>query len=244
MASDPQTVWTTVEVPRWYRRHYLRGEHHPNDRPNRMRTLEIVSDQRVWYRSGDPAVPLRYVLIREPRPAEERPKVGESETKTAPPPPLPEPGSAVPPMPEAHAVLCTDLNADPVQIMTWYAQRWSMETTFHEVRTHLGVESQRQWSDKAIARSTPALLGLFSVVALLADKQIRSGQALWLRQAAWYEKQRPTFVDALAAVRRSIWEATISARSPSSSDRAINTTDERLFLLRLSEILCYAPAKG
>ena len=36
------------------------------------------------------------------------------------------------------------------------------------VRTHLGVETQRQWSDLAIARTTPALLGLFSWTTLAA----------------------------------------------------------------------------
>jgi hypothetical protein len=65
-----------------------------------------------------------------------------------------------------QAFLCTDLDADPCHILRWFVRRWSTEVTFTEVRRHLGIETQRQWSDRAIARTTPALLGLFSLVAL------------------------------------------------------------------------------
>jgi hypothetical protein len=85
-------------------------------------------------------------------------------------------------------------------------QRWSVEVTFREVRDHLGFESQRQWTDKAIARTTPCLLGLFSLVALFASQLAPSSRyAVWT--AAWYRKQQPTFADTLAAVRREIWKA-------------------------------------
>ena len=83
-------------------------------------------------------------------------------------------------------------------------QRWQVEVTFREVRDHLGVETQRQWSDLAIARTTPCLLGLFSLVTLLGQKltpQARRAAAT----SAWYRKQRLTFADTLAAVRREIW---------------------------------------
>jgi len=76
--------------------------------------------------------------------------------------------------------------------------------TFHEVRDHLGVETQRQWSDLAILRTTPALLGLFSLVTLLAHDHL-SAPAPSVRQAAWYTKTTPTFVDAIALVRRHLW---------------------------------------
>jgi hypothetical protein len=69
-----------------------------------------------------------------------------------------------------QAFLCTGLNANPLDIPRWYIRRWSTEVTFAEVRRHLGVETQRQWSDPAIARTTPALLGLFSLIALWADE--------------------------------------------------------------------------
>ena len=66
-------------------------------------------------------------------------------------------------------MLCTDIEADPLQIVQWYMLRWQVEVTFEELRAHLGVETQRQWSDQAIARTTPSLFGLFSVATLAAD---------------------------------------------------------------------------
>jgi len=71
--------------------------------------------------------------------------------------------------------------------------------TYHEVREHLGVETQRQWSDLAILRTTPALLALFSLVTLLAHQHAKRCK-LPIRQAAWYHKSQPTFSDALALV--------------------------------------------
>ena len=68
-----------------------------------------------------------------------------------------------------HALLCTDIEADPLQIVQWYMLRWQVEVTFEELRAHLGMETQRQWSERAIAGTTPALFGLFSVVTLAAD---------------------------------------------------------------------------
>ena len=64
------------------------------------------------------------------------------------------------------AFLRTDLDLDPVAILGSFVFRWRIETTFQEVREHLGVETQRQWSDLAILRTTPALLGLYSLVAI------------------------------------------------------------------------------
>jgi hypothetical protein len=72
------------------------------------------------------------------------------------------------------------------------------------VRDHLGVETQRQWSGKAIARTTPCLLGLFSIVTPLAARLDQRAR-LQASAAAWYRKERPTFSDTLAAVRRQIW---------------------------------------
>ena len=126
-----------------------------------------------------PPVPIRSVLIPDPE------------------------GRFVP-----QALRCTDLSADPVQIVSWFVLRWQLETTFPEVRTHLGVETQRQWSDLAILRTTPALLGLFSLVTLLAHQQA-NGQPLLVRQAAWYVKEQPTFSEALASVRRQLWSCSL-----------------------------------
>jgi hypothetical protein len=104
------------------------------------------------------------------------------------------------------AFLCTDLDATPDEILRWFVSRWRVEITFQEVRVHLGIETQRQWSDLAILRTTPALLGLFSLITVWADGLAR-GAATTLRPnaSAWYRKQEPTFSDAIAAVRRVLW---------------------------------------
>jgi len=113
-----------------------------------------------------------------------------------------------------------------------------VEVTFHEVRDHCGVETQRQWSELAIRRVTPALLGLFSFVTLLAHDQIAAGACpVPVRQAAWYPKQAPTFTDALALVRRSLWAKTTLCMSPSDEDLI---TVSRTLVDHLSEMLWYA----
>ena len=138
------------------------------------RTVEIMSGTALWHHPGH-LVPIRYVMVRD--------LAGEL---------------------RPQAFLCTDLKADPVDILRWFVRRWSIEVTFAEVRRHLGVETQRQWSDPAIARTTPALLGLFSLVTLWANKMYAI-QTTAPRAAAWYTKPLPTFSDALALVRRELW---------------------------------------
>jgi len=107
---------------------------------------------------------------------------------------------------EPAAFLSTDRDAQPAIILGWFVSRWRVETTFQEVRAHLGVETQRQWSDLAILRTTPALLGLFSLITVWADGLDRDAtNALRPNGAAWYNKSEPTFSDAIAAVRRVLW---------------------------------------
>src|SRR5215468_8508110 len=141
-------------------------------------SLSIVTGTALWYHTGLPPVAIRWVLVRDPS--------GER---------------------EPQAFLCTDLNATPAQILGWFVQRWSMETTLQETREHLGVETQRQWSDLAILRTTPALLGLFSLVTIFAQ-QLLHDQPFPIRQAAWYPKALPTFSDTLAFVRQHLWPST------------------------------------
>lgn len=106
-----------------------------------------------------------------------------------------------------------------------------------EVRAHLGVETQRQWNDQAISRTTPALLGLFSIVILLANSLYRhSGDKFPTRTAAWYTKEKVTFSEALARVRRELWKKTVGM---SVSDRDRPKRDHGLFQ-RFAELLCYA----
>jgi hypothetical protein len=144
------------------------------------RLVEIATGTALWYRSGVSPVPIRWLLVRDP--------TGEL---------------------EPQAFLATDLNAHPRDILAWFVSRWQVEVTFEEVRTHLGVETQRQWSDKAILRTTPVLLGLFSIITLWANDLAKS-RKLKPRTAAWYPKTVLTFSDAIAAVRREIWHHQIS----------------------------------
>ena len=171
------------------------------------RELEIATGMAVWCHAGLPVVPLRWVLVRDPD--------GILDPK---------------------AFLSTDLDLNPVEVLTYFVRRWQVEVTFAEVRRHLGVESQRQWSDLAIARTTPCLLGLFSVVTLAAHRLNLQGE-LGIRQTAWYEKSAPTFSDALAAVRRHLWRQQTFFISP--SDREIVKVS-RSMLDRLTDSLAYA----
>jgi hypothetical protein len=141
------------------------------------RVLAIVSGIAVWYHAGLPPAPIRWVLVRDP--------AGRR---------------------EPQAFLSTNLDDTPEAILGRFVWRWRIETTFHEVRRHLGVETQRQWSDQAIRRTTPVLLGLFSLVTLWAGELMEDGAtAPHPRTAAWYAKPLPTFSDAIAAVRRALW---------------------------------------
>jgi hypothetical protein len=135
------------------------------------------------HRGGSPPLPIRWLLVRDP--------IGE-----------------LPP----QAFLCTDLDAAGADILQWFVSRWQLEVTFQEVRAHLGVETQRQWSDLAILRTTPALLGLFSLVTLWAH-DLTADRKLVPATAAWYPKRHCTFSDAIAAVRRVIWHHQVSSMS-------------------------------
>ncbi len=193
VAAAATTQWTVVTVAQWYGA----GE----------RTVEIASDTAVWYHSGLPPVPLRWVLIRDP--------LGEFATQ---------------------ALLCTDGAVEPAQMLAWFVQRWQLEVTFEEARRHLGVETQRQWSDLAIRRTTPALFGLFSLVTLLGQQR-PTGTALPVRQAAWYRKEQPTFVDALALVRRDLWQQ-LAFRTSAADSELVKVP--RVLVERLTDTLAYA----
>ena len=190
---NPKTEWTQATIQDWY------GQG--------QREIELTSGTAIWYHSGKPPLPIRWVLIRDPK--------GEF---------------------KSQALLCTDLNANPLQIVKWFVLRWRVEVTFQEVRAHLGVETQRQWSDLAIARITPALLGLFSLVTLLAH-QLAIRDRLPVRRAAWYAKQWPTFSDALAAVRYRLGYQRDFHTSLSNTDMV---KIPRSLLTRFIDTLCYA----
>jgi hypothetical protein len=138
---------------------------------------------------------------------------------------------------DPQALLCTDLTLTAETIIGYYVRRWQVEVTFEETRRHLGVETQRQWRDRAIARTTPILLGLFSLVTLLATRLVHDGR-LPTRTVAWYAKAMPTFSDALAAVRREWWQcATTSCTSRRGQDMI---KVPRAVVRRMREAVCYA----
>src|SRR5215467_4446959 len=129
------------------------------------------------------------------------------------------------------------LNATPAQILGWFVQRWSMETTLQETREHLGVETQRQWSDLAILRTTPALLGLFSLITIWANTSSKLSQSIRPRDAAWYAKSELTFSDAIAAVRRVLWAHPNISMSGKPRDMV---EIPRPLFDRFTQTLCYA----
>ena len=173
------------------------------------RTMELASQTALWYHCVKPPVAIRWVLIRDPK--------GELDTQ---------------------ALLCTDQEVAPAQIVQWFVLRWQLEATFQEVRAHLGVETQRQWSDRAIARTTPILMGLFSWIALAAHA-LQERRPIIQRTAAWYAKPTPTFVDAIALVRRYLLIASLSF-STSSLEDDIEKVPAKLYA-RLIDSLAYAP---
>ena len=151
--------------------------------------LEHTSATALWSKAGLPPQPIRWVLVRDP-----------SGTR------------------DAQAFLCTDVDLTSEAILTRFVMRWRIETTFQEVRRHLGVETQRQWSDKAILRTTPALFTLYSLVTLWAHELHTQTGPIRPQTAAWYDKRLPTFSDAIADVRRALWWPQISSTSPPSRD--------------------------
>lgn len=142
---------------------------------------------------------------------------------------------APPPPRHAQAFFSTNTKLDPAEIIALFVRRWQIEVTFAETRAHLGVETQRQWSDKAIARTTPALLGLYSLIALWACDLL--GPTSTPYGAAWYQKQRLTFTDAIAAVRFALWVGDIYRHSPNHRENPEISPDR---LKRMAEALCFA----
>ncbi len=193
VAEAQSTVWKPTTIANWYGS----GE----------RMVEVASETAVWYSTGLFAVPVRWVLVRDPQ--------GRFKTQ---------------------ALLCTDLRADPEKIVSWFVMRWQLEVTFQEVRRHLGFETQRQWSELAIRRTTPALLGLFSLITLFAHRQMTQAVGA-VRQAAWYHKRHPTFADALALVRKELWVSAAFYGSPAQSD---TVKVPRAYVERLTDAVCYA----
>ncbi|MCG8346642.1 MAG: transposase [Chloroflexales bacterium] len=152
------------------------------------RPVQLASGTAVWDHSGVPPVAIRWVLVRDP--------AGTCATQ---------------------ALLRTNLAVTPTQMVAWFVMRWPVEVTVEEARAHLGSETQRQWSDRAVLRTTPVLLGLFALVTRCAHHLLQGG-AMPLRQAAWDTKAVPTFSDTFAFVRQQLWPVTIAWMSPDEAD--------------------------
>ena len=169
-AAREDTPWQSEEIS-WY--------------GGQRKTMQWFSRTALWYRAGQPPLPLRFVLVRDP----------EGKLRD-------------------EVFFCTDLQATPVQILEWVIMRWGVEVTFEEARAHLGMETQRQWSDNAILRSTPCLLGLFSIVTWLTH-HLQQHHQIPVQTTAWYRKEQPTFSDCLYWIRQHIWHQRFFVNSTS-----------------------------
>ena len=107
----------------------------------------------------------------------------------------------------------TDPSLRPQQIVELFAGRWAIEVTFEEARAHLGLETTRHWCRSSVLRVAPCLLGLFTVVSLIYAQLAREGK-IKVHATPCYRKTAPTFADALAAVRRLLWEQVILQHTP------------------------------
>ena len=189
--KNPQTKWEKVAV-HWY---------------GVEKEIEITGRQCLWFHFGKDALPIRWVIVRDP--------LGEFETQ---------------------AILCTNEACAPQQIVKWFIRRWQVEVTFEESRRHLGIETNRQWSDKAIQRTTPCLFGLFSLITIVAE-ELSKAEKLKIRSAVWYAKEVATFSDAIGCVRQQIWEYQ-SFQTSENEYEMIKIP--RSLLETLTDTLCFA----
>jgi hypothetical protein len=169
--------------------------------------VEGATDTAVWYHTGQPPVAIRGVLMRDPNKAC-----------------------------KPQALLSTNLEHPPEQRLPWFVRRWTMEGTCEAARSHLGMATQRQGNDRAIARTTPALLSLDAIITLTTQLLIEKG-ATCVRSTTWYRKTRPTCADAIALVRRQWWDHLPFSMSHQETDMI---KIPRALFERLMDAVCYA----
>jgi hypothetical protein len=143
------------------------------------RRVGVVSGTGLWYKAGAGVVPVRWVFVRDLQGTH-----------------------------RDEYFYTTDTSLTPQQIVSWFTARWPIETTFQEVRAHLGFETTRQHVANSVLRTAPCLLGLFSVVCLIYAEHVTRHRIL-IRQTPWYVKAEPTFSDVMATVRRLFWQHTL-----------------------------------
>jgi hypothetical protein len=169
--------------------------------------VAIATGACLWYTPRQAPLLIRWVLVRDPL------------------------DKALP-----SAFFTTDPTLTAVQVIDYYIMRWGVEVTFQETRAHLGLETQRQWADLSILRTTPALLGLFSLITLLAHR-LTDSSSFPVRSAAWYQKREPTFADAIALVRKQLWTYMKFVNYPAEKEVVVIP---RSLLHGLVDTLCYA----
>jgi hypothetical protein len=160
------------------------------------RRVRFITNTCMWGADGSMPIPIRWVLVVDP-------------------------SGKLDPLP----LMSTDVSLSPEQIIALYIDRWGLEVTFEETREHLGIETQRQWSDKAIAREFPALMGLYGLVCLMGVRFHEQG-LLKIESTAWYDKKHATFSDILRAVRMEIWRDNLIIRKAENMPSFENMTPE------------------
>jgi hypothetical protein len=167
----------------------------------------VATDTAVGYHAGKPPMRLRWVLIRDPHRCF-----------------------------EPHALSSTNLDQTPEPILPWCIRRWTMEVTREEARAHLGLETQRQWHARAMARTTPALLSRYSIITLTAHQLLQKESTI-VRVTAWYANIRPTCADATALVRRHLGDHRHFSPSPHETEMI---QIPRVLFDHCIDVVCYA----
>jgi hypothetical protein len=172
----------------------------------RVRQLQMLTGTALWYRFGLPPLPVRWLLVRDPQRRS-----------------------------EPRAYFSTDREHCPKVMLKAAIARWPIEVTFEECRAHLGLQTQRSWSDSASGCSTPLLLGLYSLIVLFAYALHPDGN-IPVRHTRWYQKPHATFADVLACVRRALWGG---FDFPTADDPQLLVIPKSL-VQRLEHSVCYA----
>jgi len=147
------------------------------------RKVKLAGDSGQWYKAGKGLVPIRWVFVHDVQGTH-----------------------------RDEYFYTTDTSLNLERIVSWFTARWPIETTFQEIRVHLGFETTRQHVAKSVLRTAPCLLGLFSVICLIFAKHTK-GHSIKVGNTEWYSKAEPTFSDAIATVRRLFWQKTIFEKS-------------------------------
>jgi hypothetical protein len=144
------------------------------------RDVEVVTRTGHWYKQGEGLVPVLWVFVHDC-------------TGTH----------------RDEYFFTTDVSLTPTQVIEYFTGRWSIETTFQEMRSYLGLETTRGRKEETVLRVAPCLFGLYSVVAVLyAEMPARYRR---VRLINWAGKTDITFSDAITAIRRWLWQEWVFA---------------------------------